>query len=341
MTSKFLNYAVLAVSGMFSAFLCGGFWTFAQENSDVRRSSQSISEPTGWFSRKFVFSDFQLLSPQINAAAPESSATGLFGAADSPRVLHNKISRSFKLFQPENAPDFQNMFSAMSETNSNGIPNEREQRKDIFQRLHKRAESFRLSASRLGFVPVEAERLLRNGWSDLTENRPDVRNVGSEIDYLLAALDALPDSDGVCRAKDFIQTGENGKFSWPQYSAREQWFFAAFQLTEKELVDWSQVDSDRRLLCNWKNDSINLVLSAVRDQSLPDPYPFSPENTQEIALFSGASSIQNFKNSVAFSHSLPAPFEDICDFPEYRFPKISFFKEAHKLSAGRKPFLLI
>lgn len=395
MISKFLNYAFLAALGLLLAFPDGGFWISCPENGGNGNSASQCSSRSTYAPSDAVSSDAQPFSKEKHPASSllltDSSRIG----AEAPRSLHDEDS-PFPTVCPLNVPvrNFQGMTYALADyfqNPQNLLPNreifqnplqcsqiqelqlqtrqnlqlldEQRRRDDLFQRLNKRAEDFRLSASRLGFLPGEANRLLHDGWTTLTDDSHNFKSSihftenGSEIEFLLMALDALPDSDGVSRAKAFVQTGSDKNRSWPQYSALDQIRFAAIQLTEKltekitensreifsknEEIAWSQVETDCRLLREWKSDSATLVLATVNAPSRPAPFPFAPENSPEIALFSSVSSVQNFRNLIAFSQLFLVPFEGLPAASENRFPKISFFKKFHALSAGRKPFLLI
>lgn len=310
--SKYPVLCFAVVLGMLYAFLSQGFFVSGSENPELIFRFSSVLFPHSAVEREIT----QILSPRI-----------------------------FPVYFDQNVPHPQ-PFSA-SHSQISHLQKKLEQREKIFRHLEQRAEEFRYSVPALGLDQFEVDSLLTEGWRQITSS-PSLlpestahSNDNSEIVFLLEALDSLPDSEAVSRAMDFIRIGYGTNAVLEKYSVAEQFRNAAFQLTEKEEINWEQTQNDFSLLVNWKSDSMDFLLTMPQEAPLPSPIPEKQAPQNALGTVSSFSIVQNHFKAAAFP-CVYSNWQDEISFIRRRcLSEISFFQKTHTLSAGRRDFLLI
>ena len=218
-------------------------------------------------------------------------------------------------------------------------------RHEVMRQVIARADSFRHSASRLGWDETSARQVLTDGWARLT-NSPsfieitEVSPKGSDAEFMLNALESLGDCEALDRARAFVLDGCGREIS--AVALDEQFRRAALGAVEDETALGSVVDEAAlEILANWSKDSAELLLQSVNDSRQPAPKPYDREEFPSAALAQTSGSVNDFHALQGFHFMTQNPLDGVCVTQNARLPRLSFFSSSLTLSAGRKPFLLI
>lgn len=214
---------------------------------------------------------------------------------------------------------------------------EKELRNDVFERINARADAFRLSARSSGWKAEDAAAVIRDGLSMMNaEPSPEdvsVSDMENGTDFLLEALNSLEPSEGVVRAKEFIQQERTVR----PVSAADAFRRAALGKSSDGLT------CDARsfaVLRSWKSSTKILFAAALQT---PPQSPFEPVFPHRSTFFAvGNISVpQDFRTALELASELPLFLDGTRDIQSERLPRPDFYHLAAFLPAGRTPVLLI
>ncbi len=216
-------------------------------------------------------------------------------------------------------------------------------RENLSEHLNARADAFRRSASRCGWNSQETADFIKRGTRNLysaspsvvRENRKAETRKNEETQFLLQALESLGETDGVSRAKDFVQ--KESVFR-RQVSVRESFERAALGKS----ADGVTCDVRSFLVLHRWKDSTCTILAMSEKLAQEAPFkPAVPYKKPQLLAVSVGSVLQDFRTVLALAAETPFFADASRSVQNERAAQPDFYHLTASLSAGRALVLLI